>query len=358
MAVSSLTIPKPDDWHLHLRDGSLLKAVIPFTARHFARAIIMPNLTPPIVTSDQAKAYRERIRQALPEGMTFTPLMTAYLTDTTQPDDLKRGFEEGIFVAAKLYPAGSTTNAENGVTDVQAIAPLLETLQRIGMPLLIHGEIATPDVDFFDRETVFIDRVLIPLRRGFPELKIVLEHITTRHAVQYVASESQNSELAATITPHHLLLNRNALFKGGIRPHHFCLPVLKRETDRLSLIEAATSGAPMFFVGTDSAPHLRTTKESAQGAGGIFSAPTALSIYAEIFEKAGALEKLEAFLCLNGPLFYGLPLNAGSLTFEKEEPEALKPILTEENVEIIPFLPFMSESNSGLSWRVKEKEPL
>ncbi len=358
MTVSSLTIPKPDDWHLHLRDEAILKAVLPFTARHFARAVIMPNLKEPVVTSAQAQAYRERIRLALPEGKTFTPLMTAYLTDTTQPDDLVRGFEEDIFFAAKLYPARSTTFSENGVTDVQAIAPLLETLQRLGMPLLIHGEVATPDIDFFDRETVFIDRVLIPLRRAFPELKIVLEHITTRHAVQYVTSEAQNSELAATITPHHLLLNRNALFEGGLHPHHFCLPVLKCEQDRLAVLEAATSGAPMFFAGTDSAPHPRTSKESAHGAGGIFSAPTALSLYAEIFEKAGTLEKLETFLCFNGPVFYGLPFNAGTLTLEKEKPEPLKPILTEENVEIVPFLPFMSALNSGLSWRVKEKESL
>jgi dihydroorotase len=358
MSPFSLTIPRPDDWHLHLRDEAVLRAVLPFTARHFARAVVMPNLKPPVVTAAQAEAYRTRILAALPEGMTFMPLMTAYLTDTTRPDDLYRGFKEDIFFAAKLYPAGATTNAENGVTDIQIIAPVLDTLQRLGMPLLIHGEVTDPEVDFFDREAVFIDRVLIPLRRAFPELKIVLEHITTRRAVQYVAAEAQNGKLAATITPHHLFLNRNDLFEGGISPHLFCLPVVKREEDRLAVLDAATSGAPMFFAGTDSAPHLKNAKESAKGPGGIFSAPYALSLYAEIFERADALAQLEDFLCLNGPSFYGLPVNAGTLTLEKEAPEPLKPILTEDGAEIVPFSPASLAAPAGLTWRVKDKPPL
>ncbi len=334
-----LTLPRPDDWHLHLRDGAIMKAVLPYSAAHFGRAIIMPNLKPPVVTAAQAKAYRERINKALPPHAAFTPLMTAYLTDMTDPDDLTRGFEEEIFFAAKLYPAGTTTNAENGVTDIQTIAPILEKMERIGMPLLIHGEVADPDVDFFDREAVFVDRVLIPLRRSFPGLKIVMEHITTLHATNYIAVEGANGGLAATITPHHLLLNRNALFEGGLHPHHFCLPVLKREKDRQAIVQAATSGARMFFAGTDSAPHPRRNKESAKGSGGIFSAPNALAIYAGIFEKENALDRLADFLSLNGATFYDLPLNAGTITLEKAAKPLppLKAILTDDQTEIEIF---------------------
>lgn len=335
-----LTIPKPDDWHLHLRDGAMMKAVLPYTARCFGRAIIMPNLKPPVVTAAQAKAYRARIHAALPSGLSFTPLMTAYLTDSTDPDDLTRGFEEEVFFAGKLYPAGTTTNAESGVTDIQIIAPLLEKMQRLGMPLLVHGEVADPKVDFFDREAVFIDRVLIPLRRAFPALKVVMEHITTLKATQYVATEGLEGTLAATITPHHMLLNRNALFEDGLRPDHFCLPVLKREEDRQAVLQAATSGARMFFAGTDSAPHPRAAKESGKAPGGIFSAPLAVGLYADIFDKMGALDRLADFLCLNGAFFYDLPLNAGTLTLEKqpEKTEPLKPILTDDGTEIRVFM--------------------
>ncbi|MGE4350656.1 MAG: dihydroorotase [Bdellovibrionales bacterium] len=351
----TLTIPKPDDWHLHLRDDDILKAVLPHTAAHFARAVVMPNLKPPVTTTAEAEAYRERITRALPPHMTFTPLMALYLTDETNPNDLTRGFEEGILFAAKLYPAGATTNSENGVTEIQNISAVLDRLQRLGMPLLIHGEVTDPSIDFFDREAVFIDRVLKPLRRNFPELKIVLEHITTKEAVQYITSEAQYGPLAATITPHHLLLNRNALFDKGIQPHHFCLPILKREEDRQAVILAATSGASMFFAGTDSAPHPRTTKETARGNGGIFSAPNAIAIYAEIFDKANALDRLEDFLCMNGPAFYGLPVNGASLTLEKTKPEepALKSILTENGAEILTF-----PDQTALSWRVIEKSVL
>lgn len=355
--LQTLTIPKPDDWHLHLRDGTMLKAVLPYTAQHFARAVVMPNLKPPITTTAAAAAYRERIREALPPHMTFTPLMTAYLTDTSDPDDLERGYGEGVLLAAKLYPAGATTHSDQGVTDMQAISSILDRLQKIGMPLLIHGEVADPAVDFFDREAAFIDRVLIPLRRNFPALKIVMEHITTRYAAHYIVSEAQGNAgtLAATITAHHMGINRNALFEGGLNPHHFCLPVAKREEDRQAVVMAATSGAPMFFAGTDSAPHPRMAKESPHGFGGIFSAPNALALYAEIFENAGALDRLENFLSLNGPAFYGLPVNAASLTLEKlatpEEP--LKSILTEDAQEIVAF-----PTESRLSWRVVPKEPL
>jgi len=350
--LKTISIPKPDDWHLHLRDGAMMKAVLPYTARHFARAVVMPNLKPAITTTAMALAYRERIVQALPPDITFAPLMTVYLTDNTDINDLTRGYEEGALFAAKLYPAGTTTNSDNGITDTQALSPILERLQRIGMPLLIHGEVADPKVDFFDREAVFIDQVLIPMRRNFPELKIVLEHLTTRVAVQYITTESQYGKIGATITAHHLMINRNAVFDGGLNPHHFCLPIAKRETDRQALIAAATSGAPMFFAGTDSAPHPRTAKETAKGAGGIFSAPNAVALYAEIFEKADALDKLADFMSYNGPSFHDLPVNAAALTLEKTAtPEApLKPILTGDGAEIVVF-----PSETPLSWRVIEK---
>lgn len=353
-APRRLTIPRPDDWHLHLRDGAMMRAVLPATALHFARAVVMPNLRPPIVTAAQAKAYRERIHAALPPHTAFTPLMTAYLTDATDPDDLARGFEEGVFFAAKLYPAGATTNAELGVTSLRTIAPILARLERLGMPLLIHGEVADPEVDAFDRETVFIDRELITLRRDFPELRIVLEHVSTRYGVDYVTVEGQNGRLAATITAHHLWINRNALFAGGLRPHFYCLPVAKREEDRQAVIRAATSGAPMFFAGTDSAPHPRAAKEAAKAAGGIFSAPLAVALYAQIFDQAGALDKLADFLCLNGPAFHNLSVNAQTLTLEKSETPCVPPppTLTEEGADIVPFLP-----ESPLFWRVIDPEP-
>jgi len=354
-SLRTISIPKPDDWHLHLRDGAMMRAVLPFTANHFARAVIMPNLKPAITTTESALAYRNRITQALPAHMTFTPLMTAYLTDNTDVDDLTRGFQEGILFAAKLYPAGATTNSDNGITDMQALSPLLDRLQRIGMPLLIHGEVADPAIDFFDREAVFIDQVLIPMRRSFPELKVVMEHITTRVAAQYITTESQYGKIGATITPHHMLLNRNALFERGLNPHHFCLPVLKRETDRQAIIQAATSGAPMFFAGTDSAPHPRTAKECGHGSGGIFSAPNACALYAEVFDKAGALDHLADFMSQNGPAFYDLPINGSTLTLAKQSlpQDPLKPILTEDGAEIISF-----PSESPLSWHVVEKTPL
>jgi len=350
--MKTLTIPKPDDWHLHIRDEAMMRAVLPFTARHFARAVIMPNLKPPVVTAADAAAYRDRVRAAIPEGVNFTPLMTAYLTDTTDPDDLECGFEEGILFGAKLYPAGATTNSENGVTDIQNISVVLDRLQRIGMPLLLHGEVTDPDVDFFDREAVFVDRVLTRLRHNFPELKIVLEHVSTHHAVQYVVSEAHSGKLAASITPHHLLYNRNRLFDGGLCPHNFCLPVLKRETDRLAVVEAATSGAPMFFAGTDSAPHPRAAKEKDNAAGGIFSAPTALSIYAEIFDRADALDRLAEFLSLNGSSFYGLNVNEATLTLEKADAplELPSPIVTEEGDEVVAF-----PAGMPLSWRVADR---
>ncbi|MDD3182800.1 MAG: dihydroorotase [Alphaproteobacteria bacterium] len=352
----TITIPKPDDWHLHLRDGDILKAVLPYTAAHFARAVVMPNLKLPVTTTERAIAYRDQITQALSEHMTFAPLMTLYLTDETNPNDLTRGYEDGVLFAAKLYPAGATTNSESGVTEIQNITSILDRLQRLGMPLLIHGEVTDPTVDFFDREAVFIDRVLRPLRRNFPELKIVMEHITTQAAVEYITSESPYGRLGATITPHHLLLNRNALFDGGIQPHHFCLPVLKREKDRQAIILAATSGAGMFFAGTDSAPHLKADKERSHGSGGIFSAPHALATYAEIFDQAGALDRLANFLSTNGPAFYGLPVNAATLTLEKLETPAvpdLKSILTPNGAEIVTF-----PNETPLSWRVIEKHPL
>jgi len=355
--LRTLAIPKPDDWHLHLRDGAILKAVLPHTARDFARAIIMPNLKPAVTTAGAARAYRQRIREALAEGETFTPLMTVYLTDTTEPDDLERGYRDESLFAAKLYPAGTTTNSAEGVTDIQAISSVLDRMQTIGMPLLLHGEVADPDIDFFDREEAFIDRVLIPMRRTFPDLKIVMEHVSTCRAVEYIVSEAQNrpDKIAATITPHHMLLNRNALFEGGINPHHFCLPVLKREKDRQAVLMAATTGAPMFFAGTDSAPHPRASKEAARGNGGVFSAPNALAVYAELFEQAGALDRLENFLCINGASFYGLPINAATLTLEKlDNPvPSLKSILTEDGQEIMVF-----PDESALSWRVAEKTPL
>jgi dihydroorotase len=314
VTLQSITIRRPDDWHVHLRDGDMLKLVAPYTARQFARAIVMPNLNPPVTTVAQAASYRDRIVAAA--GDSFTPLMTCYLTDLADPDEIGRGYVEGAWVAAKLYPAGATTNSDSGVTDIRNIHPALERMQAIGMPLLVHGEVTSPDIDVFDREAVFIDRVLDPLVRDFPALKIVFEHITTRQAAQFVAEAS--STVGATITPQHLMLNRNALFQGGLRPHAYCLPVVKREEHRLAVRAAAVSGSSKFFLGTDSAPHVRGAKESSCGCAGLFNAPYALEAYAQVFDEEGALDRLEGFASLNGPAFYGLPLNPGTVTLERD----------------------------------------
>jgi dihydroorotase len=311
-----IRLTRPDDWHLHVRDGAALATVVPHTAAQFARAIIMPNLKPPVTTVAQAMAYRERIRAAVPAGLRFEPLMTLYLTDRLPPQEIARAREAGV-VAVKLYPAGATTNSDAGVTDLRNTWPTLEAMQREGVLLLIHGEVTDPEVDVFDREAVFIERVLEPLRRDFPALRIVLEHITTREAVQYVQGAS--SHLAATITAHHLLYNRNAIFTGGIRPHYYCLPVLKREVHRRALLAAATSGDPRFFLGTDSAPHPAHLKEHALGCAGCYTAPTALALYAEAFEAAGALDRLEAFASFHGPDFYGLPRNTEHIRLRRED---------------------------------------
>ena len=312
---STLTITRPDDWHLHVRDGAALHTVVPHTAAQFGRAIIMPNLKPPITTAAQALAYRQRIRAAVPQGVQFEPLMTLYLTDNLPADEIRRARDAGI-VAAKLYPAGATTNSDAGVTDVRKTYKTLEAMQRAGMLLLVHGEVTSSQIDLFDREAVFIDTQLIPLRRAFPELKIVFEHITTRQAAQYVQQADRFT--AATLTAHHLLYNRNAIFSGGIRPHYYCLPVLKRETHRLALLAAATSGSNQFFLGTDSAPHPTHLKEHATGCAGCYTAHAALELYAQAFDAAGALDKLEGFASFHGADFYGLPRNTGSVTLRRE----------------------------------------
>lgn len=315
-AVDQLEIRRPDDWHVHLRDGEMLKSVAAYTARQFARAIIMPNLSPPATTAADASAYRDRIWAALPEGSDFTPLMTCYLTDSTDVDDVAQGFEAGIFTAAKLYPANATTNSAHGVTDVAKLMPVLERMQAIGMPLLVHGEVTDIDIDIFDREAVFIDRILSGLVKDMPDLKIVFEHITTSQAVDFVDSCGPN--IAATITPHHLHFNRNAIFAGGIRPHAYCLPVAKREQHRLALRKAAASGSPKYFLGTDTAPHEVHAKESACGCAGIFNAPFAIESYAMVFDEENALEKLEGFASEHGPNFYGLPLNEGKVILRRQ----------------------------------------
>jgi dihydroorotase len=311
----TITLRRPDDWHLHLRDGAMLRAVLPFTVRAFARAIVMPNLNPPVTSVAAARTYRDRIVAALPPGADFQPLMTAYLTDATHPDEFARGHAEGVWVAAKLYPAHATTNSEHGVTDIRKIDRVLERMAEIGMPLLVHGEVTDPAVDIFDREAVFIERVLAPLLARLPSLKIVLEHVTTRDAVRFV--ESAGANLAATITAHHLIINRNALFQGGLRPHLYCLPIAKREEDRQALRRAATSGGGKFFLGTDSAPHPVRDKECDCGCAGIFSAPAALEIYAGVFDEEHALDRLEAFAALNGPHFYGMPINEPMITLRR-----------------------------------------
>ena len=311
-----ITLTRPDDWHLHLRDEEALRAVLPHSARQFARAIIMPNLRPPVTTVAAAADYRRRILAALPEGARFEPLMTLYLTDNTPADEIRRAVDSGFVKAVKLYPAGATTNSDAGVTDLDKCDTVLAEMEKAGMPLLVHGEVTDPAIDLFDRERVFIETVLQPLLKRHPGLRVVFEHITTREAAEFVASTGDN--VAATVTAHHLLYNRNAIFVGGVRPHYYCLPVLKRETHRAALVRAATSGSPKFFLGTDSAPHARHTKEAACGCAGCYTALAALELYAEVFEQAGALDKLEAFASFNGPDFYRLPRNAGSVTLEKE----------------------------------------
>ena len=319
-----LTIVCPDDMHLHLRDGAVLRDIVPHSARQFARAVVMPNLRPPVVRVEQALAYKDRILAAVPAGLSFEPLMTLYLTDSTSPDEMRRARDAGI-PAMKLYPAGATTNSDAGVTDLGKVARVLEAAEREGVLLLVHGEVTDPDVDIFDREAVFIDRHLIPLRRQFPNLKIVLEHVTTKEGVQYVAEAGANT--AATITAHHLLFNRNALFTGGIRPHWYCLPILKREEHRAALVAAATSADRRFFLGTDSAPHAAALKEHASGCAGCYTALNALELYAQAFDAVGALDKLEAFASLNGAAFYGLPRNSGTVTLHRQAesvPETLR----------------------------------
>jgi dihydroorotase len=340
-----ITMRRPDDWHLHLRDGPMLAAVVSHTARRFGRAIIMPNLDPPVVTAADAAAYRQRIQAALPADSRFEPLMTCYLTDDTDPDDVAQGHADGIFAAVKLYPAGATTNSAHGVTDMIRVRPVLARLQEIGLPLLVHGEVVDGEIDVFDREAVYIERVLEPLIADFPALKVVFEHITTADAVDFV--RAQGATVAATITAHHLMINRSDLFAGGIRPHLYCLPVAKRERHRLALRSAATSGDPSFFLGTDSAPHPIADKETACGCAGIFTAPTAIELYAQVFAEEGALDNLGAFASVNGPAFYGLPVNEGTLTLVRKPQAVPETILVDGADAVMPFL-----AGESLDWRL------
>jgi dihydroorotase len=342
VTLQTLTIRRPDDWHVHLRDGAMLDVVAPFSARQFARAIVMPNLSPPVTSVAAASAYRDRIIAAT--GPEFTPLMTCYLIDTSDPDQLAGGFADGVWVAAKLYPANATTNSASGVTDVANLRPALERMQAIGMPLLVHGEVTDPDVDVFDREAVFIERVLSGLVRDFPALKIVLEHITTAEAADFVANAP--ATVAATITPQHLVLNRNALFAGGLRPHAYCLPVVKRERHRLAIRRAATSGSPKFFLGTDSAPHGIEAKQSACGCAGIFNVPFALESYVAVFDEEDALDRFEAFASEHGPRFYGLPLNDGTITLVRQGTQVPREIEAGDT-RLVPF-----QAGEKLAWRL------
>ncbi len=342
--TNNLTIRRPDDWHLHFRDGDIMRGVVPYTARQFGRAIVMPNLSPPVTTAAMAADYRDRIMAAVPAGTDFTPLMTCYLTDTTDPDDLARGAADGVFTAAKLYPANATTNSAHGVSDVAKLAPVLERMEAEGIVLCVHGEVTDADIDVFDREAEFIERHLRGIIADFPRLKVVFEHITTADAVDFVKSCGAN--VAATITPQHLHINRNAMLVGGMQPHNYCLPVAKRETHRLALRAAAVSGSPKFFLGTDSAPHLRSAKETSCGCAGIFNAPYALESYLTVFEEEGALDHFEGFASLHGPAFYGLPVNADSITLERAEvavPESFE--LTGE--EIVPW-----HGGQTIGWRI------
>ena len=344
--MDRLTLTRPDDWHLHLRDGAALRSVLPYSARQFARAIVMPNLKPPVTTVDDAAAYRGRIVDALPAGSRFTPLMTLYLTDGTTADTVRRAKDSGFVHGIKLYPAGATTNSAAGVTDLRRCWPALEAMQAVGLPLLIHGEVTDAAIDLFDRERVFIDEQLIPLRAAFPALRIVFEHITTREAAQYVNEHADDATLGATITAHHLLYNRNAIFAGGLRPHWYCLPVLKRETHRSALIDAATSGRPCFFLGTDSAPHARHVKESACCGAGAFTAFHAIELYAEAFERAGRLDRLEAFASFFGADFYGLPRNEERITLQREAWTIPASVAIGDD-ELVPL-----DAGSSLQWRL------
>ncbi|MFW2576811.1 dihydroorotase [Serratia nevei] len=340
-----LKIRRPDDWHIHLRDDEMLKTVVPYTSQVFGRAIVMPNLAPPVTTVAAARAYRDRILAAVPQGHNFTPLMTCYLTNSLAASELVNGFEQGVFTAAKLYPANATTNSSHGVSDVTGIYPLFEQMQKIGMPLLIHGEVTDPAVDIFDREARFIEQVMEPIRRQFPELKIVFEHITTKEAAQYV--QAGNRFLGATITPQHLMFNRNHMLVGGIRPHLFCLPILKRNVHQEALRQAVASGSDRFFLGTDSAPHLKHRKESSCGCAGCFNAPNAIPAYAAVFEQLGALEHFEAFCSLNGPRFYGLPLNEDFIELQRV-PTTQPEEIALGNESVIPFL-----AGETLNWSLK-----
>jgi dihydroorotase len=344
LSPNTLTITRPDDWHLHLRDGSVLADVLPHTAAQFARAIVMPNLKPPVTTTAMASAYRDRILAAVPKGMTFEPLMVLYLTDNTQPDEIRKAVESGFVHGVKLYPAGATTNSDAGVTDLQRCMPALEMMQELGLPLLIHGEVTDAEIDVFDREAVFIDRILQPLRKQLPQLRIVFEHITTQEAVHYV--RDAEGPIAATITAHHLLYNRNAIFKGGVRPHYYCLPILKRETHRRALMQAASSGNPRFFLGTDSAPHSKGLKEHSCGCAGCYTALHAMELYAHAFEEAGALDKLEGFASFFGPDFYKLPRNKDHITLQRQEwivPEEL----VMQSITIVPL-----DAGATLAWKL------
>jgi dihydroorotase len=344
-SMQQITITRPDDWHIHLRDDASLAITVPDAARQFARAIVMPNLRPPITTVEQAVAYRARILAAVPAGLKFEPLMTLYLTDNTPPAEIDRAKASGFVHAVKLYPAGATTNSDAGVTSMDKVAATLERMQDLGLPLLVHGEVTHADVDIFDRERVFIDRVFLPLQKKFPGLRTVFEHITTAEAAQFVSGAGDN--VAATITAHHLLMNRNALFAGGIRPHNYCLPVLKRETHRAALVKAAISGNPRFFLGTDSAPHARSTKEAACGCAGCYTANAAIELYAEAFEQAGALNMLEAFASHNGPDWYGLPRNTERISLTKESwqmPATLDYLPTD------PLVPL--RAGESIAWRL------
>ncbi len=345
--LTRLTIRRPDDWHLHLRDGAMLRAVLPETTRHFARAIIMPNLVPPVVTAAHAAAYRDRILAAIPEGDTFTPLMTLYLTEATDPEDVRAAHAAGIATAVKLYPAGATTNSASGVRDFEKVRPVLEVMAEIGMPLCVHGEVTDHEIDIFDREATFIDKILKPLRKKVPDLKVVMEHVTTQDAVDYVRDSSKN--LAATITTHHLIINRNHILAGGIKPHFYCLPVAKREAHRIALVQAAVSGDKRFFLGTDSAPHTDALKLQSCGCAGIFTAPNTMSCLAEVFDAAGKINKLEDFASLNGPRFYGLTPNEDTITLTKGDPVSYPAHIDTEDGPVTVFDP-----GFDLHWRVEE----
>lgn len=343
---NTITIKRPDDWHVHFRDDDVMRAVVPATARVFGRAIVMPNLVPPVTTVAAASAYRDRILAAVPDGVTFEPLMTAYLTDNFSADELRRGAAEGVFTAVKLYPAGATTNSDSGVTDIANVMPVLEVMQEIGLPLLIHGEVTDHDVDVFDREAVFIDRIMVPLLHALPGLKVVFEHITTEDSASFVQSDT-SGRLGATITAHHLMINRTDMFRGGIRPHLYCLPIAKREKHRLALRAAATSGDARFFLGTDTAPHPRHLKETACGCAGVYSAPVAMPAYTQVFEEEGALDKLEAFASLNGPAFYGLPVHEETITLSRNSWTPPEEIAVTADETLVPF-----QAGENLYWTV------